>query len=134
MLRFNSKQALLFGLLVLAASACTQKKSDTSAPFNPEVVLDELSSAPLKNCKFVNPAPIYAFQSAIAPNSIICEEGIPTKVELLTDSPLPTGIRFDNAQLAIVGNANEKVSKAPYQFYLKNEAGYMVVTLNITIQ
>lgn len=119
---------------LLFFSACTPKEKSKAPLFQPEVVVDELSVGPLKNCKFSDPQPAYNFQTNIPPNTIQCEEGVPTHVELLSDLPLPSGLRWDAQQMALIGSANEKVSQAPYQFYLKNAAGYIIIPLKITVK
>ncbi len=87
----------------------------------------------LKNCRFQNPKITYAYQSKITANPIICDQGVPRKVELISPTPLPSGLLFSMNELSLVGTANEKVIKAPFQYYLQNEAGYVIVKLEITV-
>ena len=93
-----------------------------------------IANSELKNCRFTNPAPNYAFGSTIEPNVILCDEGLPKKVEQLTPSPLPSGIQLNEGVLSLSGTANERVIQAPYDFYLENESGYTIIKIQISIQ
>ena len=93
-----------------------------------------IENSKLVNCRFQNPTPSYRFGTSIDPNVIICDEGVAKKVEQLTPSPLPSGIQLSNETLSLSGTANERVIQAPYEFYLENESGYMIIKIQISIQ
>ncbi len=126
---------IALALLILTLVSCSkQDRKPLSTPANPIVETFPISSGQFQNCRFENPSPTYSFGSAITPNPIICDQGVATSVQLLTPSPLPSGIQFKLGSLSLVGTANEKVQKAPYQFYIENEAGYQLLKIQITIQ
>jgi hypothetical protein len=93
-----------------------------------------IENSTLKNCRFQSTNPTYPFGSVIQANPIVCDEGVPKKVELLTPSPLPSGVQFSIEQLSLIGTANERVIQAPYEFYLENESGYTTIKIQISIQ
>lgn len=126
------------GLLTLAVAllgaGCS--KPNESNPIQQDAPTPEtqtITTDQLKNCRFQNPKITYAYQSKITPNPIICDQGVPRKVELISPTPLPSGLLFSMNELSLVGTANEKVIKAPFQYYLQNEAGYVIVKLEITV-
>lgn len=100
----------------------------------PQVEVFPISTGELKNCRFQNQNPVYSFGAAIPPNPVVCDSGVATSVQLLSPSPLPTGLSFAMNQLSLAGTANEKVSKAPYQFYIENSSGYQILKIQITVQ
>lgn len=115
--------------------ACSKSKDEGAKNGHvPEVEVFPITNAKLTNCRFATTSPVYAFNSKITPNVIRCDEGVPKRVEVLTQNPLPQGLSLDPSQLALVGTAKEKVSKAPYVIYLENETGYVKISLNITVQ
>lgn len=132
MIRFSKLGYSLFLTLTLAVtgailvSGCTQDQPTNQNPGTPDPQMDFISATKLKNCHFQNAAPSYTFNSTITPNPIICAEGVAKSVQLLTPSPLPSGIQFSMDQLSLTGTANEKVIGAPYQFWIENEAGYAI--------
>jgi len=120
---------------LLSLSACSQKDSNRtpgSQNITPEPL--PISNSKLTNCHFKDAHPVYSFQSTIAPNPISCDNGVPRKVELLTPTPLPGGLQFAMNQLSLTGSPSEKVTSAPYQFYLENEAGYVIIPIQITVK
>ncbi len=124
---------LILSLLVL--SSCTKEASkDGKTAITNGSESYPIENSKLKNCRFKNTAPSYTFGSTIEPNIIQCDEGVPKKVELLTVAPLPSGIQFSQNTLSLVGTANERVIQAPYDFYLENEAGYVIIKIQISIQ
>jgi hypothetical protein len=121
-------------LATLTLSACSQSNTDqSSAPSTPIVVSYPISNSKFKNCRFQNLNPTYSVNAQITPNPIDCDEGVATSVQLLSTTALPTGLTFSTATLSLVGTPSEKVSNAPYQFYVENEAGYVILTLNLTV-
>jgi hypothetical protein len=126
--------ALVFSSL-LTLNACSKQELQTfrrNLPTDSESI--PIENSKLKNCRFQSTNPNYSFGSTIAPNAILCEEGVPKKVELLTPSPLPSGVQFSMDQLSLIGTANERVIQAPYEFYLENESGYLIIKIQISIQ
>lgn len=124
-------------ILVLAAglASCTKQASnDRRGPSGPDVEVFPIENSKFKNCHFKNPNPSYTFGSTIEPNPIMCDEGVPKKVEILTPAPLPSGITFSPGLLNLSGTANERVVQAPYDFYIENEAGYAIIKIQISIQ
>jgi hypothetical protein len=130
-------QMVVLGLTLFALSACSKKEAERSPTGQIEGPISfPITSSKLENCRFKNPAPTYAFNSSIEANTILCDEGVPTKVELLTPNPLPNGIEFSMNQnlLGLTGTAKERVIGAPYEFYLENEAGYQIIKLTLTVK
>jgi len=126
--------ALVFGS-ILTLSACSKQELQSfrrNLPTDSESI--PIENSKLKNCRFQSTNPTYPFGSTIQPNPILCDEGVPRKVELLTPSPLPSGVQFSMDQLSLVGTANERVIQAPYEFYLENESGYLIIKIQISIQ
>lgn len=126
------KALFIFGLISLAACSKNADKDQKTV-----IVGDEsypIENSKLKNCRFKFPSPTYSFGATIEPNLILCDEGVPKKVEILTPAPLPSGIQFSANTLSINGTANERVVQAPYDFYLENESGYVIIKIQISIQ
>lgn len=135
-MRLFRQRALALALtFTTAVTACSKGKEAGSPSGNiPDVEVFPLTNQKLVNCRFAQPAPVYAFNAKIAPNVIQCEEGVPKRIEVLTPNPLPAGLELDPKTLSLIGTAKEKVSKAPYVVYLENEAGYVKIQLNISVQ
>lgn len=121
--------------LAILLGSCSPEDQNT-AKVKPVQEAESLpvENTKLKNCRFKFTAPNYAFGSSIEPNPIQCDEGVPKKVEILTPSPLPSGIQFSSSVLSLIGTANERVIQAPYEFYLENESGYSIIKIQISIQ
>lgn len=127
--------AYLLAVSLVLLSACSKKdagRSPNSQNIAPEPLAIE--SSKLTNCHFKVSNPTYSYQSTIAPNPIQCDDGVPRKVELLTPTPLPNGIQFAMNLLSLTGVAGERVINAPYEFYLENEAGYVMIKLLVTVK
>lgn len=125
----------VFVLSLVGLISCT--KENTNARKGNTALESEsfpIENLKLKNCHFKFPTANYVFGATITPNIIQCEEGVPKKVEQLTPAKLPDGIHFDAGQLSLVGTANERVIQAPYDFYLENESGYVIIKIQISIQ
>ncbi len=129
----NTYNALLALLLALTSCSKATTANNTATPI-PDVETFPITAGKLTNCRFQNPSPTYTFQSTIAANPILCENGVPRKVELLTPTDLPTGMMFSMNQLSLTGVANQRVTGAPYQYYIENEAGYMIINLQVTVK
>ena len=120
---------------MLFFASCTKQASkdrNSATPGDSESY--PIGNTKLKNCHFKFQAPSYAFGATIEPNLIMCDEGVPTKVEVLTPALLPSGIQFSPNTLSLIGTANERVVQAPYDFYLENESGYVIIKIQISIQ
>ncbi len=78
--------------------------------------------------------PSYTVGQTITANRILCDEGVATKIEVLTPTPLPKGLTLDLASRSLIGKPEERVIQAPYQIYLENEAGYLVISLTLTVR
>ena len=130
-----AKSGLAFLLIGFSLVSCSKQNEDAS-PSNPTPTVESypISAGELKNCRFQNPNPTYTFGAPIAPNPILCDEGVAMDVQLLTPGTLPTGLQFSKGQLSLVGTASEKVVKAPYDFYIENASGYLRVKIQITVQ
>ena len=115
-----------------ACSKQASKDRKTNVIVDPESY--PIENTKMKNCRFKFSSLNYTFGATIEPNIIICEEGVPKKVEVLTPAPLPSGIQFDSNTLSLIGIANERVIQAPYDFYLENESGYAIIKIQISIQ
>ncbi len=127
------KSTLIIALLVL--SSCTKQASkDRKGNVSIDSESYPIENSKLKNCHFKFPFPSYTFGATIEPNIILCDEGVPKKVEILTPAPLPSGIQFSPNTLNLIGTANERVIQAPYDFYLENESGYAIIKIQISIQ
>lgn len=129
------KLGLLTAVLLVAAG-CSKSKDET-IPFDGQDSTPQsfpLSAALLKNCRFQNPNPTYTYGQMIPPNPVICDEGAVKNVSVLNANPLPSGLSFSTAQMSLVGTASERVASAPYQFYLENEAGYIVLKMQLTVK
>lgn len=126
----------VFSLMAaLVLSSCSKKDSSPALSSGPPIVETfPVSAGEFKNCRFKDQSPTYTFGSTIAPNPIVCDEGVATTVQLLTPSPLPNGLQFKMSELGLAGIANEKVSRAPYQFYIENSSGYQILKIQITVQ
>jgi hypothetical protein len=122
-------------MTIVALTACSKSKDAGSPSGNiPDVEVFPIANHKLTNCHFKQPTPVYAFNARIEPNVISCDEGVPKRIEVLTPSPLPSGLVLDLATLSLQGTAKEKVSRAAYVIYLENEAGYVKIPLSITVQ
>ena len=124
-----------FGILGFF-SACTPNNSTPPAPTSvPTVDTSAVSAPALVNCHFQTQKATYSFNTTIKPNPITCDNGgVPRTVQVLSPAPLPPGLEFDATKLALVGTATEKQALSPYKFYLENEAGYVIINLQITVQ
>ena len=119
---------------VLALTACSKSNSDQAAnPLAPTVESFPIGNTEFKNCHFHIPAPTYSANATIAPNYISCDEGVAKSVQLLSAATLPAGMTFDLGTLSLVGTPTEKVTAAPYDFYIENEAGYLILHLTLTV-
>jgi len=125
-------------ILLLSLISLVSCSKQAAKEVKPVVVGDSesypIQNSKLKNCHFKFPTPSYSFGATIEPNLILCEEGVPKKVEVLTPAPLPSGIQFSPNTLSLNGTANERVVQAPYDFYLENESGYVIIKIQISIQ
>ena len=119
----------LFLFFVSVGLTSCSKKNAADTPRGQIPIVDSfpISSSKFKNCRFQNENPTYTYGSAIPPNPILCDEGVARSVSLLTPTPLPAGLSFSMAELSLVGTASEKLTAAPYQFYIENEAGYLIL-------
>ena len=127
------KAVLILSLLFFAS--CTKQASTAGNRVIPgDSESYPIGNSKLKNCHFKFQTPSYTFGSTIEPNIIMCEEGIPTAVTVLTPALLPSGIQFSMSTLSLTGTANERVVQAPYDFYLENESGYVIIKIQISIQ
>jgi hypothetical protein len=127
------KSALVIGLVFLA-SCSKQASKDRKTNVQVDSESYPIENSKLKNCHFKVQAPTYTFGATIEPNIIQCDEGVPKKIEILTPAPLPSGIQFSQNTLSLIGTANERVVQAPYDFYLENESGYVIIKIQISIQ
>ena len=127
------KSVFILGFMILAS--CSKEASKESKP-NIQLGSESypIENAKLKNCHFKYSTPSYTFGASIEPNIIQCDEGVPKKIEILTPAPLPSGIQFSQNTLSLIGTANERVVQAPYDFYLENESGYVIIKIQISIQ
>jgi hypothetical protein len=125
--------SLLLGVFFLTSCSKEKAASDpTNTPLGVETF--PIANSALKNCRFQVSNPTYTQGSTIPQNPIICDEGVARSVQILgPNATLPAGIQFSNAQLSLVGTPTEKVSNAQYQFYLENEAGYVILKMNLTV-
>jgi hypothetical protein len=121
-------------LAVLSVSCSKAKNAPNPNGDVPVVETFPITNTLLKGCRFaVSPAQ-YTFEAKIEPNVIQCEEGVPKKIEVLSQSPLPMGLRLDPSQLALVGTPRERILGGNYLVYLENEAGYVRIPLQITVR
>ena len=126
---------LLVFLICSAAMSCS--KPGKESPAGGQVPIPDtfpIANSKFKNCRFENENPEYSYGTRIAPNRILCDEGVARAVSLLSPNPLPAGLSFSLAELALVGTASEKRTAAPYQFYMENEAGYLILKMRITVK
>ena len=127
-------RALLIAGFVLMSSCSKQKNTDPSVSQTPTVETFPISTGELRGCHFQNRTVIYSFGGTIAPNPIVCDQGVATSVQLLSPTPLPTGLQFNLGQLSLTGSANQKIAATSYQFYVENESGYLILPITITVQ
>ncbi len=132
---FEVVRSILALFFCLAALSCSKPNSENSRG-NQIPIPDSfpLANSKLKNCRFEVENPTYSYGAAIVPNRILCDEGVARAVSLLSPTPLPAGLSFSLAELALVGTASEKMTSAPYQFYIENEAGYLILKMRITVK
>jgi hypothetical protein len=129
------KAFVVFLGLPLALGACSKSNSgDASSPTGIFPQTFPIASTVLTNCRFKNPNPIYSVGAPITPNSIQCDEGVATTVSLLNPTPLPSGLTFSMAQLSLVGTPTQKIAQTPFQFYVENESGYVILKIQITVK
>lgn len=121
-----------FNLAILGCSKAKDQPGTSGTPGAVETF--PITTAPLKNCQFQQPSVTYTFETKIEPNGIRCEEGVPRKIEVLSPSNLPLGLRVEPSQLALIGTPRERVTGAQYVVYLENEAGYVRIPLSITVK
>jgi hypothetical protein len=123
--------------LVLCFGALSCSKPNSEGPRGGQIPFPDsfpLANSKLKNCRFEVENPTYTYGSAITPNRILCDEGVARAVSLLSPAPLPAGLSFSMAELALVGTASEKMTAASYQFYIENESGYLILKMRITVK
>ncbi len=131
--KLSSHLGILAILLTLAS--CSQKNNGASkSTGTPTVESYPIANTKLQNCHFKNPAPTYTYGATITPNPIVCDSGVATAVSLVSASPLPTNMQFSMDQLALTGIASEKMSQIPYQFYVENQSGYVILNLQLTVK
>ncbi|MBU6153825.1 MAG: hypothetical protein KGP28_05940 [Bdellovibrionales bacterium] len=131
---FFLRPAMVF-LFCLGALSCSKPNQETSTGGQTPIPDSfPIANSKLKNCRFEVENPTYTYGSAITPNRILCDEGVARAVSLLSQTPLPAGLSFSQAELALVGTASEKVTAAAYQFYIENEAGYLILKMRITVK
>jgi hypothetical protein len=128
------KLAFFFMGLASLVSACSKSPDQAPNVAAPVVESFPAQNAKFKNCHFKVAFPVYSLNSAIAPNPIQCDEGVAKTVQLLGANVLPAGVTFSTASLSLVGTPTEKTAIAPYNFYLENEAGYVILQLNLTVK
>lgn len=131
--RYTSGALVLGGILSLFACS----KPNAEQPNGTQTPIPDsfpISNTKFKNCRFQVPNPVYTYGSSIVPNPILCDEGVARSVSLLSANPLPSGLSFSMAQLSLVGTASEKMTSAPYDFYIENEAGYAILKMQITVK
>jgi PBP1b-binding outer membrane lipoprotein LpoB len=129
------KRIALLAFTALALCSCSKNKIDQAETLGtPTVESFPIENTKFKNCNFHDQAPSYTVNSAIAPNVISCDEGVAKTVTLLSAAKLPIGLAFDMSKLALTGTPTEKVTDAPYDFYIENEAGYLILHLNLTVK
>ena len=125
--------ALLLATLLL--QACSKSNSDQPVGAQiPTVESFPIANTQFKNCTFKEQTPTYSANAAITPNYISCDEGVAKAVQLLSGAKLPAGLRFDLGTLSLVGTPTEKVTAAPFDFYIENEAGYLILHMAITVK
>jgi hypothetical protein len=126
---------LALALTGLALTSCSKKAPDQSTAYSPPVAEGyAVENTKFKNCHFKVAAPTYSVNAAIAPNAIQCDEGVAKKVEVLSTSALPAGLTFSMGTLSLVGTPTEKVTNAPFDFYIENEAGYLILHMALTVK
>lgn len=130
----SSMTRALFILSLIVLASCTKEAPKDSKAIQHGDESYPIENTKLVNCRFKNPTPSYSFGATIEPNIIQCDEGVPKKVEQLSPAPLPSGIQFSQNSLSLTGTANERVVQAPYDFYLENESGYVIIKIQISIQ
>ena len=127
-----------FALLILtslALAACSQKNPDGPVSnLGPTVESFPIENTQFKNCHFHDQTPSYSVNTAITPNYISCDEGVAKSVQLLSATALPAGLSFDMGTLSLVGTATEKITNAAFDFYIENEAGYLILHLVLTVK
>lgn len=128
------KLVLFFMGMTSIVSGCSKTPDQAPNPTEPVVESFPAQNAKFKNCHFKVAFPVYSLNSAIAPNPIQCDEGVAKTVQLLSANALPAGLMFSTASLSLVGTPTEKTAIAPYNFYLENEAGYVIIQLNLTVK
>jgi PBP1b-binding outer membrane lipoprotein LpoB len=125
-------------LLILAAftlAGCSKASTDTPVSnLGTTVESFPIENTEFKNCNFHVTAPSYALNSAITPNYISCDEGVAKSVQLLSATALPNGLSFDLGTLSLVGTPTTAIAATPYDFYIENEAGYLILRLNLTVK
>ena len=129
------KIALGIALFFIFSMGCSKQQQSASVPApQPTVETFPISNSKLTNCRFQSAAPTYVSGTTIKPNPIICDQGVPTSVQVLNPNPLPAGIVFSKDQLSLTGTSTVKLAQTPYQFYLENEAGYVIINLQLTVK
>ena len=129
-----AKGFALIALMVLAVSCSKGNTGQSDADGTPIVESFPIQNTKFKNCNFHLAAPTYSVNAAIAPNVISCDEGVAKTVQLLSSAKLPVGLSFNLATLSLIGTPIEKVANAPFDFYIENEAGYVILHLNLTVK
>ena len=125
---------IALSILILTSSCSKQAAKTIAALSDPSSESMPIANSKFKNCHFKFPNPSYVFGSTIEPNIIQCDEGVAKSAQPLNPTKLPDGIRFDASTLSLIGIANERLVQAPYDFYLENEAGYVIIKIQISIQ
>ena len=131
-IKLNS--VFLIAFLLISATGCAKATSQDPTYLTPDPETYPIENAQFKNCHFKDPKPVYTLNSKINPNPILCDEGVATKVEMLSINTLPTGLQFSMDSLSLIGTATQKVAPTTYQFYIENEAGYLILNLNLTVK
>ena len=120
-------------LLMLSSCSKSNPNSDQStvAPF---VESFPIENTKLTHCRFQTATATYSVNSAITPNPIICDEGVARAVQLISTAPLPQGLMFSTDTLSLVGTPTAKASSAAFNFYIANEAGYVILPITLSVQ
>ena len=130
------KNGLLPLLLFQVAGACSKAQSPSEATVLNGAIPQTfpVSTSVLKNCRFKDPEPVYTAGSPIPPNTLLCDEGVARTVSVLNPEPLPAGLSFSMAELALTGTPSQKIAKTTYRFYVENSAGYIVLKMQLTVK
>jgi hypothetical protein len=126
--------ALILTTFILLTSCSKSTPITDQSSGTPLVESFPIANTKFQNCRFQTPAPTYGVNSTITPNPIVCDAGVAKMVKLISTTSLPQGLVFSSDTLSLVGTPTVATKSTVFDFYIENEAGYVILPLTITVK